>query len=143
MNTLQIELTRLIGKKELTFGCFINHKVDDDFDGDWHLARVTEVEDKHFFFYPRTPYGDTDWSDDESEYEIIGHPATLTDLHRWMNEKKVNWDQDKRAINTTIPFTDTDWTEITFYLPYDSNKDLLDQETSTLEKVISLITSNQ
>jgi len=30
--------------------------------------------------------------------EIIGHPPTLSDLHRFMNENGMVWNMDKRII---------------------------------------------
>ena len=77
------------------------------------------------------------------EEEIIGHPATLSDLHRWIIQN----------VQTTMaPTIYHHEDEIRFYgkteetaivsIPYDSSKELLDQSEETLEKIISLINEN-
>lgn len=92
MNNLQLELTRLIGKKKRLY----------------------------------------EWEGDDSEMTIS--PATLSDFHRWMNEKVKWWEQ----CSLYISHDDT-----RLYIPYDSSKDLLEQSDDTLKQIIELISSNQ
>ena len=78
---------------------------------------------------------------DDNEIEIIGHPATLSDFHRFLNEwmtfPKTN---DKRWFHTpeyiAITYTDKNRNQ---YIPYDNYKDLLDQDEETLKQIISII----
>ena len=130
MTPLQIELTRLIGKKELDFWCRCKTK--------WEYE-----EDIVLCSYWKT----VEWCKrnkssslevDDIIDEIIGHPPTLSDLHRFMNENGMVWNMDKRIIYI-------DLSDLTVLEPiwYNSSKYLLDQETSTLEQIISLISSNQ
>jgi len=67
----------------------------------------------------------------EEQFEIVWHPATLSDLHRWMNEKWISWYQEKYKFHSEESMI---W--------YDSSKDLLEQSTETLDKIIELIKSN-
>lgn len=73
-------------------------------------------------------------------------PATLSDLHRWMNEYINNWRQEE----TRICYGDY-WDNCSecwnlepnqyhsHFIEYDSSKDLLDQSTETLARIIDLI----
>ena len=102
MTPLQLELTRLIGKKELMFGC-------------------TDTLEVGYFHNP-----------EKQIMKIIGHPATLSDFHRWViNNNLILTHQDSR-----IYAGDT-------RILYDSSKDLLDQEEETLKQIVELISSNQ
>lgn len=99
MTPLQLELTRLIGKKE------------------------TYIEE--------SPWS---WQQYKREREI---PATLSELHRWMNEKigLGTWHMDALGI-----FYTTDWRwDMVYKIPYDSSKDLLNQDEETLKQIISII----
>lgn len=67
--------------------------------------------------------------------------ATLSDLHRWMNEnmnmKWICWNQDDSYITWTVD------AKSMYIIPYDSSKDLLDQSPETLDRIIELIANNQ
>ena len=74
--------------------------------------------------------------------EIIGHPATLTDLHRflWDNfDQEIGWVHNERAI--ILPPNNP--CERLRIIPYDSSKELLDQSEETLQQIINLINNNK
>ena len=101
--------------KELSEWCIINYKVDDDFDWDWHIARIVEVVAKTVFFRPRTIYGGTDYSDDETEYEILGHPYDLREVMRWLknnNEPRLNTLCALNTIALSKPLQQQDLSEL-------------------------------
>lgn len=130
MNNLQLELTRLIGKKDLTFWCLYKSKDEEKI----------FIDDWHYIFCDNEVYRDL-WIKEPRkicwEYEIIWHPATLPDFHRWMNENVFHWSQSYESIEY-----DTDW--LSYYkIPYDSSKDLLDQDSQVLKQIIELINNNQ
>ena len=159
MNQQQLLLTQLLGSKELTFGCFVRLQwvyADNHYRYNFYgtVEVPTKDEDelqivrlvKQYPHSGSTPEKSTshwtvqfpgsnsiqNWDTHSIETsEIIWHPATLSDLHRWMNlhgEFQQNY--------TVITFTQSaGWdTEI----KYDSSKDLLDQSTETLTQIIEL-----
>ena len=135
MNELQIELTKLIGKKELTFWCFIqsvrlSRIISKDYDTEW----------LNTWRYRMIDYWENSYTGVVKEEEIIGHPATLSDLHRFINSKQLIFDWVQNSV--TIIIKDENWL-CEKRIKYDSDKDLLEQEDITLEAIISLITSNQ
>lgn len=145
MNALQLELTRLIGKKELAMGCVISSKqfsIYWDEYKEWTINRCTWFHNQGNVrlekFRVMNPHTEEDeWFEftDCTSYKIIGHPATLSDFHRWMNENlKVheNWRQNRDLIIF-------DWNRI----EYNSYKDLLDQDEETLKQIVELISSNK
>jgi hypothetical protein len=129
MTDLQLELIELIGKKDLSFGCLVKKWKD--------IAKV--IYENHYdidvLIKVRYEYSY------QSSYnidgiEIIWHPATLSDLHRWMNENR--WkDVTFYQTYTYIDFTHKTGKEIE--ISYDSSKDLLDQSEETLTQIIDLI----
>jgi len=122
MNTTQIELTKLLGKKELTKNC--------------KLTWWTVVDDKESVLSNDGTLFD-DWPEIEDE-EIIGLPPPITDFHRWLNEKEIVWSQWKKII-----FIDKEKDVRTMYeIPYDSSKELLKQSEETLKQIIELISNN-
>ena len=107
MNEIQIELTRLIGKKERMLR-------DDFYDNTWCPSSLIA---------------------EESDYELKEIPATLSDFHRWMNEKWIEWEQR------------IDWFEISesnwvHFQKYDSNKKLLEQSEECLKQIVALVKSS-
>lgn len=141
MNDLQLELTRLIGEKELTFWCLILIP----------KSNIYARKNKEWYWYIHFMTSETtmnaclnNWNYIPSFYfkernvEIIWHPATLSDLHRFINSKQLifDWTQNSEAI---ILKDENGLCEKR--IPYDSSKDLLDQSTTTLEALISLIKS--
>lgn len=133
MTPLQIEITRLIGKKELTFGClFYDDKSKDE-------SSINRVWNGDLDSRKQT-YSYWWWEEWEtvSIVEIIGHPATLSDFHRWMNEKELCWRQEELQFTLIIDG------EIKYtIIQYKSYKDLLDQDESVLKQIISLIKENK
>lgn len=139
MTPLQLELTKLIGKQELSLGCIIEYIFDSEpvshietiiIRTDWDLRKVNELE----------------WNPWVLSKKIIWHPATLSDLHRWMNENFRYWfEQIHREGENYIVWYKCDHSTVYMdgshcvVIPYDSSKELLEQETSTLEQIISLI----
>lgn len=77
MTKLQLSLTRILGKKELYFGCV--------------LLNVSGIEIKYVIRIDETGGFLTDDGSRQNieTMEIIGHPATLSDFHRWMGELKI------------------------------------------------------
>lgn len=61
-------------------------------------------------------------------------PPTLTDLHRFMNENKIFFEMAQNFIRW--------WFSKEKTIPYDSSKELLDQDPETLEKIKELIKTN-
>lgn len=126
MNDLQLELTNLIGDKDLTFWCLcedfnknkfqiISHSGGSYWKINWIKGTVNEMR---FNF----------------QYEIIGHPATETDFKKWMNDNGIIWEQ--RDIDIKI-------FEQNILISYDSSKKLLDQDDETLIQIINFIKSSK
>jgi len=137
MNDIQLELTRLIGEKELTFGCVLKYN---KFDYEW-------FDYYQFLFTTKDCYGlvsthslnkDNEFRSYNDKYEIIGHPATETDFKRWMNGK-YDWQQTWSCI---FFFELKDWNIEMRTIEYDSSKELLEQKADTITQIISLIKSN-
>lgn len=126
MSPLQTELTKLIGKKELSFGCILKK---------WDI--VTEFISLTCNLV-MTMYGS--WLRDIRECEIIGHPATLSDFHRFLNSSKKlrNFHQSEMDIEIFEKYEEYPILTIS----YNSSKDLLDQEEETLKQIIDLIKYN-
>ena len=146
MNTLQLELTKLLGKKELSFGCvvFDNPPYNEH---NWYNNWYWQIFDIYSDHYG--DWGNKDgsfliarnWQEaierNFADIEIIWHPATLSDFHRWMNEKWIKFIQYPKEI-----LFDTDEDEFDSSLVYDSSKELLEQSESTLQQILELISSN-
>ena len=132
MNELQIKLTKLIGKKELSFGCEVIISMQNfilvDSRKYWfkHSARVIWAdEDNEWYNYDLTVK--------KQDIEIIWHPAQLHDLHRWMNEKKIYFVMRPERIDTSKKEFSV--------IPYNSSLPLLEQSEETLQQIINLITN--
>lgn len=142
MTTLQLELTRLIGKEELTFGCEVTvesskwqkrtAKIVDytDWWEDGYFA--TFVSNGNIMTHTLNNRAKSQWDIEE----IIGHPATLSDFHRFLKSKKIWFYQDEDYIKLEEYIWSDD-------IDYDSGKDLLDQSEETLKQIVELIKSNQ
>lgn len=141
MNAQQLTITRLIGKKELSFWCIIGHKEKIFVFVDNHAYDDIIVSNE----YDKWAFRNIDeWcgccSNSESfssSYDVIWHPATISDLHRHMNKNHIRWEQNLFCIKWIV---DERWN----YMPieYDSDKDLLDQSTETLAQIIELINNS-
>lgn len=149
---IRLEITRLIGKKDLTRGCLVTlNSVWQKYSEKpqkWRLAEyITEWKYLWKTQILTANNANRRFKSSWEVTEIIGHPATISDFHRWMNEnirESEHWQQFKDSISIVDyklqmeqPYSDYFTT-----IPYDSSKYLLDQETSTLEQIISLIKSN-
>ena len=165
MTPLQLELTRLLWKKTLSFGCEV--LINQSF---FYMTgcEVSDVEEKWDFqvmiLYSNIDHISDEWESSRIEYfynqeetrkrrvsmtnhwnsrlikEIIGHKPELTDFHRFLNnsEEVFDWTHDKISCHITV------WREDNFIdFSYDSSKDLLEQEEDTMKKMISLVKSNQ
>ena len=138
MTPLQLELTRLIGKKEWSAWLIVK-------DNYWII--LTLVWEKQFdwdddvYFYAPEHKEISHWFNNEEytrkKWEIISHPATLSDFHRWMNENVFYWSQWYESFSY-----DKNWISYD-NIPYDSSKELLDQSEETLQQIIELIASNK
>lgn len=135
MTPLQIELTKLIGKKELSFGCIIK-----SINTGW-IRRLCDYSDLG---------KDEDWTYnfwiiteavsyiEMQNCSIIGHPATLSDFQRWMNSKKFySWGQHKDEFIDAFFITEQSWK--IDRVSIDSSKDILDQSEETLQQIIDLV----
>lgn len=81
----------------------------------------------------------TIWVPESCWYIFYRKPdAQLHDLHRWMNENTITacWWQWTHHIHYLVELGETK------YIPYNSSKELLEQETSTLEQIRDLIINN-
>lgn len=141
MNETQLELTRLLGDKTISFGCLV------EWDNGMSVSKrqIQAIDSLHLLGYwdsAKDMYQEAFWTSELflRDCEIIGHPATLTDLHRWMNnnchEQVPNgWVQHC----SSIMLTTEDW--IPHSVDYDSSKPLLDQSPETLSAIINLVKS--
>lgn len=149
MNDLQLELTRLIGKKELSFWCLVETKEMklftyklmskvyfpwDTNENRWAVICVNNTHNHSAFFNSILQQ-----TIQQEVLEIIGHPSTLSDFHRFIIGTWKRFEQSRVWIS--IFFEET----VKFHkaIPYDSSKDLLDQPDETLKQIIYLIKSNQ
>lgn len=197
MTPLQIELTKLIWKKELTFGCKVIitrsvYKLSDEQkeyladkhwkcilsdeleeNGEWHLYIFNEddlvISDNSTYEWAciswldifkqvrvqsewhteqtisiirnRTVYEswkpnvrfDDYWYSFQEVSSVLGHPATISDFHVWMNEKHLQWKQ----LEDVIYIVPDEWASI--MIMYNSSKDFLDQDEETLKQIVSLV----
>lgn len=127
LTPLQLELTRLIGKKELSFGCWIRN------------TKSRKCFEYHWIEWLQ--YNEIAWPDlirNAKHLKIIGHPASETDFKKWMNDnlKMHHWEQ----LVDWIFIVNEKW--IINRIPYDSSKELLDQSEDTLKQIRDLILSN-
>lgn len=141
MNALQIELIRLLWRKELTFWCYIlrgkNDCIyrlfsDDEISG-YNLIEDLSWDSEGYYFWDIESF-------DKDEDEILGHKPELSDFHMWMNEKSPYgkaFDQD----SDYIKFYYFDIRRIELLIKYDASKYLLNQDEETLKQIIALIKS--
>lgn len=133
MTPLQLELIRLLWSKDLTFWCRIArwtlNAIIVGIDLDMNMVSVSVNSRYHNW-----------WKIDD--IEIIWHPATLSDLHRWMNKNGnlIIWSQWNSGISYNY-WNNSNSPDIS--IKYDSSKDLLDQEPDTLKQLAEFIKSNQ
>ena len=126
MNSTQLEITRLIGDKTLSFGCRVKFQA-------WEYDEDIVLCDRHWiieFCKQKKVYSKTEL-EQWIIYEILWHPATDTNFKKWMNEKGIDWWQSKTYLSTA-----------TYSIPYNSNLPLLEQSEETLEKILALIKNN-
>ena len=133
MGELQIELTKLIGSKELSFGCEINAR--------WGIKgkflRKENLWEEVIFFYSERENIESLQS---KFVEIIGHPATLSDLHKFLNDK-IDWSQsDGKGIEYDW---DNDSQGYRHSFCYESWQELMEQSDKVLQKIIDFIKANQ
>ena len=76
-----------------------------------------------------------DWKDMGNDIEILWNKATLSDLHRWMNENKGFFEMTQTFIRW--------WFSKDKTVTYDSSKELLEQSEETLKQIEELIRNNQ
>jgi len=144
MTDLQLELTRLIGRKELTFGCIVyipetkiySRRLKEWF---WRVHFANALTEYMWVCLDNKNY--IPWFNAKKRnVEIIGHPATLSDLHKWMNDSTFNWFQSNRKL--TLQWSQKKWSwfiDLETSIVYDSSIGLLDQSESTLQAIINLI----
>jgi hypothetical protein len=121
----------------LSEGCMILHKVDDDYDDDWHYANIFAIEDGNIYFSPETPYWGTSFSNDKSEYTILWHePQLFPDVSRVAIDKWLHI-----SLSTYSPYlfvwTYELWTSNPWF-PYNPTLPLMLQTDETKSQLISL-----
>lgn len=129
MNALQIEITKLIGRKNLDFGCYIKTTYSPE------PERVIDVMSNNRIC---VEWGCSEY--DSTEYEIIGYEADIYDLQRWLNKnikQPTIWFQTADSI-----LIEPEMTSI-ISIPYDSNKRLLDQDNTVFIEIINFIKSKK
>jgi hypothetical protein len=79
----------------------------------------------------------------DANFEIIWHPPTITDLHKWLNDK-LDGDWQQNANILYIGMQNWGWGEInwTTEILYNSSLSLLDQPEETKLALIELITNH-
>ena len=97
----QLSLVRLLGKKELTFGCIVKPKNHESFrfkgpDDYASVYKYDEIEGKVWMVWNDGDLGKEELSEFHEDFEILGHVPTLSDLHRWMKEKGISFYQDSQ-----------------------------------------------
>jgi len=146
MTDLQLELTKLIGSKELSFGCLMETS-----------SGVGEFIDFHFPWWGKncfschingSVYSIHTLVDETIPPEnIIGHPATLSDLEKWMESKWFEWEYGNKYTNQYGEAQIIIWWGNGIYLgnrfSYDPSKYLLDQSEETLKEIIDFIKANK
>lgn len=151
LTPLQLELTKLLGNKELTFGCLVKLKQHRIYCWQIPYERIVtyiwepieylyELKRSSVIFAPEfiREY-DYELKEEIDSYEIIWAKATLTDFHKWLNEEQLHYVQDALEIQIEWRYGENnDYIRV----PYDSSKSLLEQEESTLEQIKTLITNN-
>lgn len=134
MNELQLELTKLIGSKELTFWCIVN-----DTDYDTWTAVIFRERGREFIVSRDNdlskPY--LERKTDVEDWEIIGHPPTMVDFYVWC-DKKGFWTTQ----NLTYLHVFSDDKRFIFIEKYDSTKELIEQSDETLNLIINFIKSH-
>lgn len=138
MTPLQLELTRLIGKKEYVLcSQWIeifrtkNKEEAEKIMNDWNEKYEKYIDSLEWW----TPIVDN--RIDISEEDI---PATLSDLHRWMsNNRGFYWEHNWEWIK----IVNYGWDGKNIVITYDAEEDLLDQSEETLKQIVELIKSNQ
>lgn len=137
MNEQQLELTRLLGKKEFNsenLWWFLLLIPDCKYNN-W-LVSLSGYEEIQYKW--NTPFRIKDRDDNGIFTEVIWHPATLSDLHKWLHPKFPMFWQSYDLIFLTKP-NDADDGE---FLWYNCSKDLLYQTPEVLDKIIELIHNN-
>ena len=128
MTPLQLELTRLIGDKTLSFGCLVKLPKK------WICFFVCREELSNWTFPSRIFFDGkkTFQTSITEEIEILWHPVTETNFKKWMNEKGIDWKQNQDYIAAWV-----------YVIPYSSNLPLLEQSEETLTQILNLITNNK
>lgn len=138
MGELQIELTKLIGSKELSFGCEINAR--------WGIKgkflRKENLSEEVIFFYSERENIESLQS---KFVEIIGHPATLSDFQIWLESKWLEWEQKNKYTDkfgeAKIMIWWGNWIYLGESIEYDPSKYLIDQPEENLKAIIEFIKS--
>lgn len=163
MTDLQLELTKIIGSKELSFGCYIqknNHWSNSDKPVVWRVTSDSTNFETWYQMWFNAPYMGTYsttifWisvlneidEQGRKKWEIIGHPATLSDIEKWMESKWFEWEYGNKYTNQYGEAQIIIWWGNGIYLgnrfSYDPSKYLLDQSEETLKEIIDFIKANK
>ena len=134
---IQIEIIKKFWRNDLTFGCIIIHRVDDDFDWESHIAKITESDSEWICFTPKTPYWCTNNSQDTTDYEILWHEPHLEDVFRVAEEKWFY--REVRTITYSRIELSTKENPYPLCIPYNITIPLLSQGEDTLKQLLKLL----
>lgn len=141
----QLEITRLLWNKELSFWCYIKYTFEE-----WvyelyrYIGEFKDIDgkEKHHFLWEDNVKYILDLSEIGKYIEVIGHLATDVDLKVWLNSKGIRWEQWENSIQVNIVYDEYFWeTTSSETVDYDSNKSLIAQPEYNLTQVIALIKS--
>lgn len=118
MTPQQLKLYELLGSKELSVGCMVYFTDPSSYKLFTSILANEDDVTNYYCMY-------------REEQEIIGHPPTIVDLHRWLNEKSIRWEMQNKYMR--IPLV----------VSYNSSLPLLDQTTETLDAIIELINNHK
>lgn len=142
MNALQLEITRLIWKKEyvLCSQWIEIHRTKNKEEAEKIMNDGNDKWVKHCELcadYWEIPAGN------EIDISEENTPATLSDFHRWMNDKWCSYRTSFEQKSFSIEFRGNEDSEWDTTIPYDSSLWLLEQSEDTLKQIIDLINSNK
>ena len=135
MTELQLELTKLLGEKDLSFGCIFSVEWDSQtyvFVQSW-INETTAISAA--FMIPvqiRNSF----------KKEIIGHEPTIADLLKWLNNSIKYHLWHLTCDGFEIEYQEN-WEWKKKYVDYDFSKSLLSQSEETLKAIINLINSHE
>lgn len=140
MNPTDLQLYELLWDKTLKFGCLFKQ----EYDSATYVA-LTDLRENmmgtlSFWTQRYWTYNSSISSCEQKRVrEIIWHEPTLTDFHRWLNERGILWFQDDEYIEETK----RPWIDFVFdSFSYISSLTLLEQPKETKQAITDFISSH-